>query len=172
MWFWQSANALFHCVHLMEYVLRICVDPRGYWSSPLNVLSAFVLLLSSVCMTLSVSLKHLICIYVLLVFRLRNYTDVEQVVIRHEFSISLCDFCHQCLCRWCLSGVHGRHLEGAEESQLDVFLDLCDRAGFLNGWALVFWRPKQRSFRTLGRPRHSPVHALQTARSKMSTDVF
>ncbi len=74
-------------------------------------------------------------------------------------------FCHRCLC---LSGVHCRHLEGAEESQLDVFLDLCDRAGFLDGWSLVFWRPKRRRFRTLGRPRHSPVHALQTARSKMS----
>lgn len=79
--FCQTANGLFHCVYLMEYLLRICVDPRGYWRSPLNVLSAFVLLLSSVCMTLSVSLKHLVCIYVLLVFRLRNYTDVEQVVM-------------------------------------------------------------------------------------------
>lgn len=81
MCFWQAANGLFHCVHLLECLLRICVDRRGYWTSPLNVLSAFVLLLSSFCMTLSVSLKHLVCIYVLLVFRLRNYTDVEQVVM-------------------------------------------------------------------------------------------
>uniref|UniRef100_A0A8C2G1K6 small monomeric GTPase n=1 Tax=Cyprinus carpio TaxID=7962 RepID=A0A8C2G1K6_CYPCA len=73
-----TVNALFHCVYLMEYLLRICVDPRGYWRSPLNVLSAFVLLLSSVCMSLSVPLKSLICVCVLLVFRLRNYTDVEQ----------------------------------------------------------------------------------------------
>ncbi|XP_058614483.1 cation channel sperm-associated protein 3-like isoform X1 [Onychostoma macrolepis] len=62
----------------MEYLLRIFVDPRGYWRSPLNVLSAFVLLLSTVCMCLSAPLKHLTCISVLLVFRLRNYTDIEQ----------------------------------------------------------------------------------------------
>ncbi|XP_059381676.1 cation channel sperm-associated protein 3-like isoform X3 [Carassius carassius] len=73
-----TVNALFHCVYLVEYLLRICVDPRGYWTNPLNVLSASVLLLSSVCMSLSLPLKSLVCICVLLVFRLRNYTDVEQ----------------------------------------------------------------------------------------------
>ncbi|KAK2873216.1 hypothetical protein Q8A67_023113 [Cirrhinus molitorella] len=73
-----SANFFLHSVYLIEFLLRVSVDPRGYWRSLLNVLSVSVLLLSTVCMSLNTPLELVNGTRVLLVFRLRTYTDVEQ----------------------------------------------------------------------------------------------
>ncbi|RXN04738.1 cation channel sperm-associated 3 isoform X1 [Labeo rohita] len=62
----------------MEFLLKTSVDPWGYWRSPVNVLSVSVLLLATVCMSLKASLEIVTGTRILLVFRLRTYTDVEQ----------------------------------------------------------------------------------------------
>ncbi|XP_050949014.1 cation channel sperm-associated protein 3-like [Labeo rohita] len=73
-----TANFFLHSVYLMEFLLKTSVDPWGYWRSPVNVLSVSVLLLATVCMSLKASLEIVTGTRILLVFRLRTYTDVEQ----------------------------------------------------------------------------------------------
>ncbi len=140
------------------------MDPRGYWRSPLNVLSAFVLLLSS-------SLHDSERVSEAPDLHLRPAGLQAPALHRRRAgglmtrsSPSRLHFCHRCFVFQEYTAGIWRGLKKASLMYSLIFLIV-----LVSRWLVTrFWKPKRRRFRTLGRPRHSPVHALQTARSKMS----
>ncbi|XP_051959813.1 cation channel sperm-associated protein 3-like isoform X1 [Xyrauchen texanus] len=89
--FFYVADGFFLSVYLLECVLKVCADPRGYWRSASNVLSAVIVLVSWICWFVNVlsqvvSPKTVIVLRVLLIIRLLKmlpdtYTRAYQAFI-------------------------------------------------------------------------------------------